>query len=407
MSITLIPAELRRARGSLFAVFFAQGAGFALLFSRLPAIKDRFELSDTALSLLTLGLPLLAGVATLVTGSVVRRAKSDVLLRVAILLQYVALVGIGFAANMALLLVAWVVMGLAFGTVDATMNMKAVTLQERYGRSIVVGFYAVYSFAGIVAALVAAASAAAGMSLGSLMVIAAVLLVPLLLATGRWLWAARLVRGPVAGTSAGDSAVRVPWGPVVKIGIVLAAAFFIESSAASWGAVYVRDSLGSTESVAALAFAAYSGAMLIGRISADTMIRWLGELTVVRSCASIALVGTVLVVLAPAPVVAILGFALSGVGLCVIAPLAFAAAGRLDARGSAVARANSFTYVGFLLGAALIGPVADLSSMRFAYIIPMLLAMVLFLIVPRIVRARPEETDETDTAAPAIVTVTA
>ena len=156
---TLIPTELRRARGSLFAVFFAQGAGFALLFSRLPAIKDRFELTDSALSLLTLGLPLLAGVATLITGSVVRRAKSDVLLRVAILCEYIALVGIGFAGNLAVLLVAWLVMGLAFGTVDATMNMKAVNLQERYGRSIVVGFYAVYSFAGIVAALVASASA--------------------------------------------------------------------------------------------------------------------------------------------------------------------------------------------------------------------------------------------------------
>ena len=63
----LVPVELRRARASLFVIFLAQGGGFALLFSRLPTLKDRFELSDSALALLTLALPLLAGVATLVT----------------------------------------------------------------------------------------------------------------------------------------------------------------------------------------------------------------------------------------------------------------------------------------------------------------------------------------------------
>lgn len=391
--MSIVPTELRRARASLFVVFLAQGAGFALLFSRLPSIKDRFELSDSELSLLTLALPLLAGVATLATGSLVRRVNSDSLLRVAIIAEYAALVAIGFSDSMLTLLPAWVLMALSFGTVDATMNMKAVALQEKYRRSIVVAFYATYSFAGIAGAFAASASAAAGMPLGVLLSLVALVLAPLLLITGKWLVAARVEASAKGDVGTDGKRVHVPWGPVLSIGLVLAATYFIESSAASWGAVYVRDTLGSTDSVAALAFGFYSAAMLIGRVSADVLIRRLGAENVARSSAVLALVGTTLVVVAPAPAVAIAGFALAGLGLCVIAPLAFAAAGQIDSRGVAVARANSFTYVGFLLGAGVIGPVADLSNMRIAYAVSIVLAVVVLLNVRRVASNKPTATN--------------
>lgn len=377
----IITDGMRRARTALFIVFFAQGLGFGSLFARLPSIKDRFELSDSTLALLTLALPLLAGVATLVTGSVVQRIHSDLVLRVAIAAELVALVVIGVAPSFAVLIPAWIVMGIAFGMVDATMNMKAVSLQVRYGRSIVVGFYAIYSAAGIVASLAAAWSAHEGLPLWMFFGIEAVILLPLLLATGRYLVHARV--GAAGGGAGADKRtslkVRVPWAPVIGIGIVLTSAYFIESSASSWGSVYVKDTLMAPESIAALAYGGYSAAMLIGRLSADRLIRAFGATRVIRACALIALVGMVAVVAAWAPWVALVGFALAGGGLCVIAPLAFAAAGTLDDSGVAVARANTFTYVGFLLGAALIGPIADLSSMRVAYLISVALAVVILL----------------------------
>ena len=53
---------------------------------------------------------------------------------------------------------------------------------------------------------------------------------------------------------------------------------------------------------------------------------------------------------------ALAGFAVVGLGISVMAPLTFAAAGRLDPHetGIAVARLNVFNYVGFLLGAPLL-----------------------------------------------------
>ena len=376
---THITAGMRQARIALFIVFFAQGLGFGSLFARLPTVKATFEFSDSTLALMTLALPLMAGVATLITGSIVQRVHSDTLLRLAIVANLTALALIGFADSFAMLIPAWIVMGIAFGMVDATMNMKAVSLQQRYRRSIVVGFYAIYSAAGIVASLAAAFTAQAGLPLWVFFGAEFIVLVPLLLSTGRSLVHARVgaAGSAEARPGAAPARVKVPWLPVLSIGVVLTSAYFIESSASSWGSVYVHDTLAAPESVAALAYGGYSAAMLIGRLSADWLIRAFGAKRVIQVCALIALAGMLAVVFATAPWMALVGFALAGGGLCVIAPLAFAAAGTIDDTGVAVARANTFTYVGFLLGAALIGPIADLSSMRIAYMISVALAVVI------------------------------
>ena len=392
---------MRRARVALFLVFFAQGLGFGSLFARLPTIKARFDFSDSTLAIMTLALPLRAGAASLIRGSIVQRIHSDKLLRVAILANFAALLIIGFANTLPLLILAWIMMGIAFGMVDATMNMKAVSLQEKYKRSIVVAFYAVYSVAGIVASAAAAATAAAGWPLWIFFGIEFVVLVPALLLTGPSLVHAR-VGAANEKPEKGALKVKVPWVPVLGIGLVLTSAYFIESSASSWGSVYVHDTLAAPESVAALAYGGYSAAMLIGRLSADWLIRSFGAKRVIQVCALIALVGMLAVVFAPTAWVALAGFALAGGGLCVIAPLAFAAAGTLDQSGVAVARANTFTYVGFLLGAALIGPIADLSSMRVAYVISVALAVVIVLMAGSLSkRLEQPSTGQADTAQPA------
>jgi MFS family permease len=75
-----------------------------------------------------------------------------------------------------------------------------------------------------------------------------------------------------------------------------------------------------------------------------------------RTGAAIAAAGFVIAVAAPGPLVALLGFGVVGLGISVMAPLCFSAAGRLDPAetGVAVARLNIFNYVGFLFGSALV-----------------------------------------------------
>src|SRR5207248_556782 len=87
----------------------------------------------------------------------------------------------------------------------------------------------------------------------------------------------------------------------------------------------------------------------------------------------------VVVVVAPSPAYGLLGFALVGLGLCVVVPQSFSAAGALDPTGSgvAVARVNLFNYVGFVVGAILIGAVASGTSLRWAFAVPAVLTLVI------------------------------
>ncbi|WP_157873162.1 MFS transporter, partial [Streptomyces neyagawaensis] len=76
--------------------------------------------------------------------------------------------------------------------------------------------------------------------------------------------------------------------------------------------------------------------------------------------------------------VGMLGFTLLGLGLCVLVPQTFAAAGRLfpGASDAAVARLNIFNYVGFLIGSPLVGALGDAWSYRGAMLVPMALVLV-------------------------------
>jgi predicted MFS family arabinose efflux permease len=117
---------------------------------------------------------------------------------------------------------------------------------------------------------------------------------------------------------------------------------------------------------------------LLGRAIGDFGVRRLGAVVVVRLGTLVAALGFAVVALAPGAWVGMLGFTLLGLGLCVLVPQTFAAAGRLfpNASDAAIARLNIFNYVGFLVGSPLVGALGDAWSYRGAMLVPMVLVLV-------------------------------
>jgi MFS family permease len=74
----------------------------------------------------------------------------------------------------------------------------------------------------------------------------------------------------------------------------------------------------------------------------------------------------------PFPVAAIMGFALAGVATGVLVPVTFGAAGELSPSHSdqVVARVNLFNYAGAILGAVVIGLLADAPGLGPAFLLP-------------------------------------
>ncbi|WP_416973539.1 MFS transporter [Streptomyces sp. 4F14] len=367
---------LRRGRASLAFSFFAQGAAFALLVTRIPAIQDRYGVSDGLLPVYLAAVPVLAGVGSVASERVVRRVAPSVVLRWAQPVVLLALVGVGAGDGTVQLAAALAVFGLSLGALDATMNMLGVSLQRAYGRSIMLSFHAAFSLGGIVGSSLAWAGAHWELALWVLYLPVVAVLLPAALVGSRWYVDGRTgVEVPEEAAKGGE---RLGLRVLLPLCLVMAFAYIGDSTVSNWSAKYLQDVLGSSEQLATVPYNVYMVTMLVGRAVGDYGVRRFGAVVVVRLGAFLAAGGFAVVAGAPGAWVGMVGFTLVGVGLCVIVPQTFAAAGRLfpGASDAAVARLNIFNYVGFLVGSPLVGVIGDAWSYRGAMLVPMGLVLV-------------------------------
>jgi MFS family permease len=352
-SPAVVGPELRRARGAAFVAFGAQGYAFSVLTSEVANIQSRLKIDDGTLSILLAVVPVIAGVGSVVAGFLVGRHSSSVVLRYAQVGVLLAILLAGYAPGFAAMLPVLALFGLTVGAVDATTNMQAVALQKRYGRSIILAFHgswALGAFAGSAAASLTArfdGKVYSNLYLGS-----TILIIPVLLAFGP-----RLLRGIGDETLTAEAkTIKIPWKPMGAICAVIALAYLGDSTVSSAGGVYMEKELMAHGWQYTAVYAVYSVPLMIGRFSGDKLCDRFGGVLIARTAAVCAVAGFILVMIAPDAWSALAGFAVVGLGISVMAPLTFAAAGRLDPHetGIAVARLNVFNYVGFLLGAPLL-----------------------------------------------------
>jgi fucose permease len=187
-------------------------------------------------------------------------------------------------------------------------------------------------------------------------------------------------RRPVPGEPEEEEHVMVRWTlALVLLGVIAFCSFVGEGAASDWSAVYMTQELGSSEALGALAFAAFAVTMAIARFAADPLRARLGSVVLVRGGSLIAATGLGLGLLVHEPAAAIAGFALLGLGLAPVVPIAFSAAGDLDPRatGRLVGRVATLGYVGSVAGPIMIGWLAEATSLRAALGLVVLLALVI------------------------------
>lgn len=382
--------------------FLVQGVTFALLVTRIPAIQDRYGISDGLLPVFLAAVPILAGVGSLGTEWLVKRVPPSRVLRWAQPVVLLALLGVGAGDALWQVAVALGAFGLAVGALDAAMNMLGVSLQRTYGRSIMLGFHAAYSLGGIAGASIAWAGAHWDLSLFVSYLPVVVVLLPAALVGSRWYvdaTATATATAPAtatdtapapAGVEAGDAG-EGKGGPVVfklllPLCLVMTFAYIGDSTVSNWSAKYLQDVLGSSEEVSTVPYNVYMVMTLLGRGLGDLGVRRFGAVAVVRVGSVVAALGFAIVAAAPGAWTGILGFTVLGFGLSVIVPQTFAAAGRQaferhgpGASDAAVARLNVFNYVGFLIGSPLVGALGDAWNYRGAMLVPMVLVLVTLL----------------------------
>ncbi|MFI6771746.1 MFS transporter [Nocardia sp. NPDC050412] len=388
-----ISPVLRGARIANSFAFGLQGFFFAVVLTELPQQKDRFGLSDGLIAGSVVLVSILAGVGSVAAEQVATRWSSRVTVRIGLLGITVTGCAIALAPDTPVLLITLGLYGIAVGIVDASTNMQGVFIQHGYGTFILSSFYAVWSAGSILGALFVSACEALDVTLReSLLTAAGIVLAIGLLIGPRLLGAAAAESATEVANGESSAFAMVPLRMYLAFGIAASLVFAIDLAVSNWSALYLKEDLLASSSTAALALAVYQCASLAARLSGDLWVRRLGGRRVVRIAGAVGVLGLAVAVVAPGPVVAIVGFLIGGFGTGVVAPLCFSEAGQLTSGrrlDALIARLNLFNYAGTLVGGGLVGAIAAGFGHRIGFVIPVLF-MAIVIGLARVFHSRSE-----------------
>ena len=353
------------------AVFAANGVAFAAFLSRTPALRDDLGLSTAELGLLLLCLSGGAVIGLPVSGPVVHRVGPGRAVAggaLAVSLGLAALAVALVAGSVPPAAAGLAVTGLGMGVWDVAMNVEGADVEQRLGRSLLPRLHAAFSLGTVGGALLGAVAAAAGVPLSAQVLVVGVAAPAVaLFAVGAFL--PGHVEPPSGDRGSGALAAwREP--RTLLVGLLVLSFAFTEGTANDWIAVALVDGYDTSEAAGALAFGVFVTAMTTGRLFGGRAVDRLGRVVVLRATAGLALAGLFVVVLADAPVAALAGAALWGLGASLGFPLGISAAADDPARAAArVSVVTSIGYTAFLAGPPLIGVLAEASGILRALLV--------------------------------------
>ncbi|MFG3114950.1 MFS transporter [Streptomyces sp. NPDC048197] len=369
---------LTRLRLALTAFFAMDGFLFAGWVVRIPAIKQQTGAGAGALGLALLGVSAGAVAFMMLTGRLCRQFGSHAVTTASGAAMALSIVLPPLTHSATALGLVLLVFGAAYGSLNVAMNSAAVDLIEALRRPVMPSFHAAFSLGGMLGAGLGGVIAGRLTPTVHLLLLAVIGLLVTAVA-GRVL---HTHPAPVVPERLPASADRPQnAGPshgrrlVLVFGLIALCTAYGEGAMADWGALHLSQDLSAGPGLAAAGYAVFALAMTAGRLSGTAVVQRFGAARSLIAGGTTAAAGMLLGALAPTAWAACLGFAVAGIGLANIFPIAIARAG--EAGGSdGVAVASTVGYGGMLLGPPAIGFLAETSTLPVALTTVALLAAV-------------------------------
>jgi len=384
-----------RARAwAVAVVFVANGLGGPSFLARLPERQTDLGLSDAGLGVVLVGMAAGALVASPLAGRAVSRLGSRPVVVAAALVLGASLWTAGAAPTPALLFVALAVVGSADATMDIAMNANGAAYERRAARSVMHRLHGAWSLGALAGAGLAALAAGVGVAL-----VWHLAAVGLVIAAATVVSRTGLVVGDAhapgialaASTADGRGERRAPgagrWrGALVVLGAATVGGALVEGAPTDWSAIRL-ERMGSGPGVAALGVAAFMAGMLAGRLVGDRLTDRFGGPGVLRGGMILAASGLLAGVLVEQPAVFVLGLVLAGAGASGFFPLAFSGAANTPgvAPGAGAATVSLAARLGFLVEPLVVGAVAEMVGLRWAFVLVAAVAVALASAAGRIV----------------------
>jgi predicted MFS family arabinose efflux permease len=359
---------LGRARLSVSLIFLIHGILVSNWLARIPAVRQNLGLAVGVLGTVLLATAAGALIGMPLTSKLVGRFGSAPITRISTLALCGCIMLPGLAWNALVLAVALFLYGAAAGVMDVAMNTEAVAVETGFGRPVMVGFHAMFSFGGMIGSLMGSVAASRGIQpawhlgvVGAAMAVAAVPVCRQML--------------PNSQAAAPDAiSTRELLRPLLGLGLIAFCILLGEGAMADWSAVYLQQLAGP--GVAPLGYAVFSLSMALGRLRGDWIHQHLGSVATVRWGGALAAVGLGAALLIGGMPATLAGFACVGWGFSAIYPIVCSVAGN-KAGGkpeAGIAAVSGTGYFGFLVGPPVIGLLAQMWSLRAALLLVVVLS---------------------------------
>ncbi|MFJ9607694.1 MFS transporter [Kitasatospora sp. NPDC101176] len=362
----------RRSQLAIGALFLLLGFQYASWVSRIPALKARLDLGEAQIGLLLMTCGVGAAVSFPLVAVLMRRVGSRLLSVLSALALGVVLLALSVVPDYPLTLLVLFCDGVAVGCLNVAMNAQGAALEARYRRTTMSRLHATFSAGSLLAALLASGVTAVTDGLLAHFGVAAALLAVLVVAARPGLLVDE-ADADEAKTDEAKAAEPAPSGrkarrrfalPVAAtlwMGLAMVFGTVTEGAMNDWSALYLKDVVDAGAGLAPMGIAVVSVMMVLARIFADGWRTRFGDGRIVRTGSLLAGAGLALALLVGGVVPTLLGFACVGLGVAAVTPCVYVAAARQGSDALSLVAAMGTT--GLLAGPAVIGFIADATSL--------------------------------------------
>lgn len=341
---------------ALPAMFSLLGLFMGSWASRIATLRDTLHISNSALSWVLLCAGLGAVLSSPLAARLVTLLGSGKTLHWTGVALCLVLPCVGFAPDIAWLMVAVTLLGLTAGSFSIALNLVASKYEKANGAPKMSMFYASICIGSLSGALAGSVIADRDVTPGAHFVGVALLAAavlrfgyPLLTADG----SREFIR---------QKAFSLPSGPMALLGVLSFCGAVAQTSIADWSGIFLKDHFSAAEGIVPLALSAYTGMMLVSRLMGDRLKEKHGARRLVSIGGLVSASGLFIAAFAPGAAVAVIGFAFAGLGLSFLFPFVFSAAGEESPMASA--SVASMSNVGGLIGPPVVGTVASYFGMQ-------------------------------------------
>jgi predicted MFS family arabinose efflux permease len=356
MTVQGVPVDqhtvLRFGRWAAAALFFINGFVVGSWAPQIPGFALRLGIGEFTLGLLILCFGLGAIAAFTLAGHLIARIGSQQTLRLFAVPVIFVLPLVVQAPNVWVAAIALTLFGGAIGGMDVAMNANVVAVERQLRRAIMSSSHGFWSLGGF------AGGALGGITIQSLGPLTHAVAVAVFAAILVALTYAHIADDGAPQQQGHRQRFTLPKHPAIYIvGAMALLCMCAEGAVLSWSALYLQKELSADIATAGFAFAGFSGAMALTRISGDSIRNRLGAVRTFWLSGIIAATGMLVAGLAPSPWLVIAAFAFCGIGIANLVPILFSAAGNQPGINAGVSMSvvTTMGHSGILVAPSIIG----------------------------------------------------